>query len=214
LSGHFESKQRTHLGVGASDTFRACCGAMLDPSRSRVLRGSKPTHIIANWSRLVSLCSCCSVWFSREHASTFSHNACRFGYPFFLSPSDDDAMLEIPNPTPSVHQTPGSCYCWFFAFVLTKIIAIEKQLWATPPNLVSRHFVGISTGYIYIVMATGPWMFANYPSVNEPDHQLPCSVAELDHQNASTAEELSAADVNLQAEGHQRSVARALVQTR
>ena len=29
-----------------------------------------------------------------------SHNACRFGYPFFLSPSDDDAMLEIPNPTP------------------------------------------------------------------------------------------------------------------
>ena len=36
----------------------------------------------------------------------FSHNnVCRFGYPFFLSPSDDDAMLEIPNPTPSVHTT-------------------------------------------------------------------------------------------------------------
>ena len=45
-------------------------------------------------------------------------------------------------------------------------------------------------------MATGPWMFANYPSVDEPDHQLPCSVAELDHQNACTAEELSAADIN------------------
>ena len=52
----------------------------------------------------------------------FSHNACRFGYPFFLSPNDDDAMLEIPNPTPSVHQTPGNYYYyyWFFGCVLTK----------------------------------------------------------------------------------------------
>ena len=41
----------------------------------------------------------------RPKANASSHNACRFGYPFFLSPSDDDAMLEIPNPTPSVHQT-------------------------------------------------------------------------------------------------------------
>ena len=56
----------------------------------------------------------------RPKANVSSHNACRFGYPFFLSPSDDDAMLEIPNPTPSVHQTPGSCYYWFFGFVLTK----------------------------------------------------------------------------------------------
>ena len=55
----------------------------------------------------------------RPKAKVSSHNACRFGYPFFLSPSDDDAMLEIPNPTPSVHQTPGCCY-WFFGFVLTK----------------------------------------------------------------------------------------------
>ena len=44
----------------------------------------------------------------RPKANASSHNSCRFGYPFFLSPSDDDAMLEIPNPTPSVHQTPGS----------------------------------------------------------------------------------------------------------
>ena len=43
----------------------------------------------------------------RPKAKVSSHNACRFGYPFFLSPSDDDAMLEIPNPPPSVHQTPG-----------------------------------------------------------------------------------------------------------
>jgi hypothetical protein len=57
--------------------------------------------------------------------------------------------------------------------VLTKIIAIEKPLWATPPNLVSRHFVGISTGYIYIVMATGPWMFVHYPAIDELDHELP-----------------------------------------
>ena len=41
----------------------------------------------------------------RPKAIDSSHNACRYGYPFFLSPSDDDAMLEIPNPTPSVHQT-------------------------------------------------------------------------------------------------------------
>ena len=47
----------------------------------------------------------------RPKAIDSSHNACRYGYPFFLSPSDDDAMLEIPNPTPSVHQTPGCC-CW------------------------------------------------------------------------------------------------------
>ena len=52
----------------------------------------------------------------RPKAKVSSHNACRFGYPFFLSPSDDDAMLEIPNPTPSVQQTPGCCYCcWFCA---------------------------------------------------------------------------------------------------
>ena len=55
----------------------------------------------------------------RPKATVSSHNACRFGYPFFLSPSDDDAMLEIPNPTPSVHQTPGS-RCRFFGFVLSK----------------------------------------------------------------------------------------------
>merc|ERR1711966_460790 len=54
----------------------------------------------------------------RLKAKVSSHNACRFGYPFFLSPSDDDAMLEIPNPTPSVHHTPGS-YC-FFGFVRAK----------------------------------------------------------------------------------------------
>ena len=56
----------------------------------------------------------------RPKAKVNSHNACRFGYPFFLSPSDDEAMLEIPNPTPSVYQTPGYYYCWFFGFVLTK----------------------------------------------------------------------------------------------
>ena len=56
----------------------------------------------------------------RPKAIDSSHNACRYGYPFFLSPSDDDAMLEIPNPTPSVHQTPGLFVCWFFGFVLTK----------------------------------------------------------------------------------------------
>ena len=58
----------------------------------------------------------------RPKANASSHNACRFGYLFFLSPSDDDAMLEIPNPTPSVHQTPGCCCCccWVVGFVLTK----------------------------------------------------------------------------------------------
>jgi len=50
----------------------------------------------------------------RPKAKVSSHNACRFGYPFFLSPSDDDAMLEIPNPTPSVHQT----VCTLFVFFL------------------------------------------------------------------------------------------------
>ena len=49
----------------------------------------------------------------RPKAKVSSHNACRYGYPFFLSPNDDDAMLEIPNPTPSVHQTP---YCRLFIF--------------------------------------------------------------------------------------------------
>ena len=53
----------------------------------------------------------------RPKAKVSSHNACRYGYPFFLSPNDDDAMLEIPNPTPSVHQTP---YYHIFVFVLTK----------------------------------------------------------------------------------------------
>ena len=48
----------------------------------------------------------------RPKAKVISHNACRFGYPFFLSPSDDGAMLEIPNPTPSVHQTPGLFIYW------------------------------------------------------------------------------------------------------
>ena len=48
----------------------------------------------------------------RPKAIDSSHNACRYGYPFFLSPSDDDAMLEIPNPTPSVHQTVR----WFVFF--------------------------------------------------------------------------------------------------
>ena len=51
----------------------------------------------------------------RPKAIDSSHNACRYGYPFFLSPSDDDAMLEIPNPTPSVHQTPGTLVFWFCA---------------------------------------------------------------------------------------------------
>jgi len=50
----------------------------------------------------------------RPKANASSHNACRFGYPFFLSPSDDDAMLEIPNPTPSVHQTPGYLLVFWF----------------------------------------------------------------------------------------------------
>ena len=52
----------------------------------------------------------------RPKAKVSSHNACRFGYPFFLSPSDDDAMLEIPNPTPSVHQTPGYSLLLVFWF--------------------------------------------------------------------------------------------------
>ena len=56
----------------------------------------------------------------QPEANVSSHNACRFGYPFFLPPSDDDAIQEIPNPTPSVHQTPGSFVRWFFGFVLTK----------------------------------------------------------------------------------------------
>ena len=50
----------------------------------------------------------------RPKAIDSSHNACRYGYPFFLSPSDDDAMLEIPNPTPSAHQTVRSFVYWFF----------------------------------------------------------------------------------------------------
>ena len=49
----------------------------------------------------------------RPKAIDSSHNACRYGYPFFLSPSDDDAMLEIPNPTPSVHQTVCKYVCFF-----------------------------------------------------------------------------------------------------
>ena len=54
----------------------------------------------------------------RPKAIDSSHNACRYGYPFFLSPSDDDAMLEIPNPTPSVHLT--FCYDWSFFLCHTK----------------------------------------------------------------------------------------------
>ena len=50
----------------------------------------------------------------RPKAIDSSHNACRYGYPFFLSPSDDDAMLEIPNPTPSVHQTPYYLFVFWF----------------------------------------------------------------------------------------------------
>ena len=50
----------------------------------------------------------------RPKAIDSSHNACRYGYPFFLSPSDDDAMLEIPNPTPSVHQTVCTLLFIFF----------------------------------------------------------------------------------------------------
>ena len=50
----------------------------------------------------------------RPKAIDSSHNACRYGYPFFLSPSDDDAMLEIPNPTPSVHQTFRTYLIYFF----------------------------------------------------------------------------------------------------
>ena len=49
----------------------------------------------------------------RPQANVSSHNVRRFGYPFFLSPSDDDAMLEIPNPIPSVHQTPCYFYCYY-----------------------------------------------------------------------------------------------------
>ena len=52
----------------------------------------------------------------RPKANASSHNACRFGYPFFLSPSDDDAMLEIPNTTPSVHQTFRYCCVVFVVF--------------------------------------------------------------------------------------------------
>ena len=66
----------------------------------------------------------------RPKAIDSSHNACRYGYPFFLSPSDDDAMLEIPNPTPSVHQTPGLLLLLFvglFGFVLTKKKRITTQ---------------------------------------------------------------------------------------
>ena len=55
----------------------------------------------------------------RPKAIDSSHNACRYGYPFFLSPSDDDAMLEIPNPTPSVHQT-FRTYVGFFSCAAPK----------------------------------------------------------------------------------------------
>ena len=55
----------------------------------------------------------------RPKANVNSHNACRFGYPFFPSPSDDDAMLEITNPIPSVHQTPYCC-CSPVGFVPAK----------------------------------------------------------------------------------------------
>jgi hypothetical protein len=56
----------------------------------------------------------------RPKAIDSSHNACRYGYPFFLSPSDDDAMLEIPNPTPSVHQTVRTFVCLFFSCAAPK----------------------------------------------------------------------------------------------
>ena len=56
----------------------------------------------------------------RPKAIDSSHNACRYGYPFFLSPSDDDAMLEIPNPTPSVHQTVCKYVVGFFSCAAQK----------------------------------------------------------------------------------------------
>ena len=67
----------------------------------------------------------------RPKAKVSSHNACRFGYPFFLSPSDDDAMLEIPNPTPSVHQTVCKYVrYWFFSCAAQK--RKETRLNKTP----------------------------------------------------------------------------------
>ena len=56
----------------------------------------------------------------RPKAIDSFHNACRFVYPFFLSPSDDDAMLEIPNPTPSVHQIVRSFVYWCFSCAAPK----------------------------------------------------------------------------------------------
>ena len=48
----------------------------------------------------------------RPKANASSHNVCHYGYPFFLSPNEDDEMLEIPNPTPTVHRTQN----WFVDF--------------------------------------------------------------------------------------------------
>ena len=47
----------------------------------------------------------------------FQSTVCRFGYPLFLSLSDDAAALEIPTPIPSVHQPlyRGFVIFWFCA---------------------------------------------------------------------------------------------------
>ena len=63
-------------------------------------------------------------------------------------------------------------------------------------QLFSRHFVGIAKRYIHIAMS---WMFVHYPSVDELAR--PSTTPQLVN---------SAADVNLQAEGHERPFARAL----
>ena len=49
----------------------------------------------------------------RRPNSFLSNNVCRWG--FFLFPSDEDATLQISNPTPSVHQTLRSVFCCCFA---------------------------------------------------------------------------------------------------
>ena len=109
--------------------LRSRRSAMEAPSRCRAIamRGTRRNYVrpfatcfsvqmrmqTRSWPWRVALaqwffCNCrlCKVALPVGFATRgFSHNVCRFGYPFFLSPSDDDAMLEIPNPTPSVHTT-------------------------------------------------------------------------------------------------------------